>query len=32
LYDCVVLKLNKNIQAKKATPTVFSEFLEERYF
>jgi hypothetical protein len=24
------LKLNKNIQAKKATPTIFSEFLEKK--
>jgi hypothetical protein len=28
-YDCVVLKLNKNNRAKKATPTIFSEFLEK---
>jgi hypothetical protein len=26
-YDCVVLKLNKNNQAKKATPTIFPKFL-----
>jgi hypothetical protein len=27
-----VLKLNKNNQAKKATPTIFSEFLEKTCF
>jgi hypothetical protein len=27
--DCLVVKLNKNNQAKKTTPTIFSEFLEK---
>jgi hypothetical protein len=29
---CSLQKLNKNNQAKKATPTIFSEFLEKDAF